>query len=124
GLATTDDKGQYRVWGLMPGDYYVTATARGFMPIVASLLGAAGPAPGFAGRGGGPGAGRLGAFVGAADQQEPVAYAPTYFPGAPSVNEATAVTLSISQEALDVSFALQLVRTARITGRASSADGT
>src|SRR2546428_7196786 len=29
GTAQTDDKGSYRVWGLMPGDYYVTATARG-----------------------------------------------------------------------------------------------
>ena len=24
----TDDKGQFRVWGLMPGDYYVNAIAR------------------------------------------------------------------------------------------------
>src|SRR5690349_18994733 len=29
GAGQTDDKGQYRVWGLMPGDYYVNATARG-----------------------------------------------------------------------------------------------
>src|SRR5437868_468616 len=29
GGGQTDDKGQYRVWGLMPGDYYVNATARG-----------------------------------------------------------------------------------------------
>src|SRR5438445_1085382 len=124
GASTTDDKGQYRVWGLMPGDYYVTATARGFMPAIGALLGPAGPGPGFAGRGGGPGGGRFGAFFGAADQQELVAYAPTYFPGAPSVNDATPVTLAISQEALDVSFALQLVRTAQVTGRVSNADGT
>src|SRR5262252_10460732 len=29
GVGQTDDKGQYRVWGLMPGDYYVNALARG-----------------------------------------------------------------------------------------------
>src|SRR5256885_12340692 len=29
GGGQTDDKGQYRVWGLMPGDYYVNAVARG-----------------------------------------------------------------------------------------------
>ena len=29
GNAQTDDKGQYRVWGLMPGDYYVNAIMRG-----------------------------------------------------------------------------------------------
>src|SRR5204863_1378914 len=32
GSAQTDDRGQYRVWGLMPGDYYVSATARNFNP--------------------------------------------------------------------------------------------
>src|SRR3954463_3898614 len=29
GNAQTDDKGQYRVWGLMPGEYYVNALMRG-----------------------------------------------------------------------------------------------
>src|SRR6185295_19753308 len=43
GNGQTDDKGQYRVWGLMPGDYYVNAVARG---------GFGGPG-GFGGRGGG-----------------------------------------------------------------------
>src|ERR1051325_6854011 len=28
GAGQTDDKGQYRVWGLMPGEYYVNAIAR------------------------------------------------------------------------------------------------
>src|SRR5207249_2147050 len=32
GTAQTDDRGQYRVWGLMPGDYYVSAVARNFNP--------------------------------------------------------------------------------------------
>src|SRR5690349_24614177 len=29
GTGQTDDKGMYRIWGLMPGDYYVNAVARG-----------------------------------------------------------------------------------------------
>ena len=29
GNGQTDDQGHYRVWGLMPGDYYVNAVARG-----------------------------------------------------------------------------------------------
>src|SRR5436190_1390301 len=45
GTGQTDDKGQYRVWGLMPGDYYVNAVARG---------GPFGPGP-FGGGFGGPG---------------------------------------------------------------------
>ena len=34
GTAQTDDKGQYRVWGLMPGDYYVSASARNAFKLV------------------------------------------------------------------------------------------
>ena len=121
GSGQTDDKGQYRVWGLMPADYYVTATARGF-----------GGAPAFGGGrfggpgGPGPGGGRFGGGFGAAfsSEEESVAYAPTYYPGVPSVTDATRVTLGISQEMLDVSFMLQLVRTARITGKVTNADGT
>ena len=30
GSAVSDDRGQYRIWGLNPGDYYVTAIARNF----------------------------------------------------------------------------------------------
>src|SRR5919201_3270462 len=30
GGGQTDDKGQYRVWGLMPGEYYVNAIVRNF----------------------------------------------------------------------------------------------
>jgi Carboxypeptidase regulatory-like domain len=136
GTSQTDDKGSYRVWGLMPGDYYVTATGRGFGGIVEALGGLLGAADagGRAGRGGGggpgagggPGGGRLGgiaAFLGQNDG-EPVAYAPTYYPGVGSVNEAKAITLGISQELLDVTFQLQLVRTARISGRLTNPDGT
>ena len=120
GAAQTDDKGQYRVWGLMPGDYYVTVTARGLGgPGGGGRFGGAGV---FFGSGGpGPGGGRFG---GGGDDQEAIAYAPTYYPGVGSVNEATAVTLGVSQEALDVSFSLQLVRTARVSGKVTNADGT
>ena len=44
GTSQTDDKGSYRVWGLMPGDYYVTATGRGFGGIVEALGGLIGAA--------------------------------------------------------------------------------
>src|SRR5919198_635103 len=30
GNTQTDDRGQFRVWGLMPGEYYVSAVARNF----------------------------------------------------------------------------------------------
>jgi len=137
GGGQTDDKGQYRVWGLMPGDYYVNAVARGGpmggIPFGAFVAGGGGPGGGpgggirggggfggFAGRGGrgGPGAGPAG------NDQESINYAPTYFPGVPSVNEAKAITVGLGQEVLDINFNMQLVRTSRISGRVLNPDGT
>src|SRR5256712_12241371 len=54
GSAQTDDRGQYRVWGLMPGDYYVSAVARNFGNGGGGRGGAAGRG-GPGGRFGGPG---------------------------------------------------------------------
>ena len=48
GSGQTDDRGQYRVWGLNPGDYYVSAV----MPNVGSLLQLGGRGFGPGGRGG------------------------------------------------------------------------
>src|SRR4029453_12481701 len=47
GTAPTAHRGEYRVWGLMPGDYYVDAQSRLNLPF-------GGGAPGRGGRGGGP----------------------------------------------------------------------
>ena len=44
-------------------------------------------------------------------------YAPTYYTGVASPNEARAVTLGVSQEISGIDFNLQLVRTARVSGR-------
>jgi hypothetical protein len=133
GAGQTDDKGQYRVWGLMPGDYYVNATARGGFGGPFGQFGPGGPggpggagAPGggraaFAGRGGrgGPGAG---APVG--NDQEQINYAPTYFPGVTSVSEAKPIAVGLSEEVLDINFNMQLVHVSRITGHVVNPDGT
>src|SRR4029077_18196609 len=47
GTAKTDNLGQYRVWGLMPGDYYVNALTR--LPAFGGQMG-----PGGRGGAGGP----------------------------------------------------------------------
>ena len=132
GAGQTDDKGQYRVWGLMPGEYYVNAIARGGGP-GGIMFGGPGGGPG-GGAGGGPGGfgggGRGGRFggggagAGAGAEAEQVNYAPTYFPGVPSVNEAKPVTVGLSQEVLDINFGMQLVRVSRISGIVSNPDGT
>ncbi|HUR32258.1 MAG TPA: carboxypeptidase-like regulatory domain-containing protein [Vicinamibacterales bacterium] len=128
GAAQSDDLGAYRVWGLNPGEYYVSAVtpATGFG-------GRGGPAgaPGFApggrgggGRGGGPvGAGAFAPPGGQADPAQ-LGYAPTFYPGVPSASEARPVTVGLSMEIPSIDFAILLVRTARISGRVTNPDGT
>lgn len=117
GSGQTDDKGQFRIWGLMPGDYYVSAMARNFT-FGSGGRGGPGGRGGFVGRGvpGGPG--------GPGNDEENIAYAPTYFPGVESVDQAKPITVGLSQEVLDINFSLLLVRTTRIDGRVTNPDGT
>jgi hypothetical protein len=119
GNGQTDDKGMYRVWGLMPGEYYVNAIARGGGGGGGPFGGPGGPG-GFGGRGGRGGA----PGAGGAPDQEQINYAPTYYPGVPSVAEAKPVNVGLSQEVLDISFNMQLVRVSRISGIVSNPDGT
>ena len=134
GTAQTDDRGQYRVWGLMPGDYYVNALTR--IPGFGGQMGPGGRG-GPGGRAGGPGgrgaamAALAGgnvpqsfAFAGGGDDQEQMNYAPTYYPGVTAVEQARPITLGVSQEALDISFNMQLVRTSRLSGHVTNPDGT
>jgi len=126
GGGQTDDKGQYRVWGLMPGDYYVSATARNFSAAGGGGRGggraaAAGPGGPFGGAFGGRGGGFFNAQIEDPDQ---LAYAPTYFPGVASVNEARPVTVGLGQEVADINFNMLLVRAARIAGHVMNSDGT
>jgi len=131
GQAQTDDRGLYRVWALNPGDYYVSAVARGeglggrgvpaqaLAAVAAAVAGRGGPG----GRGGGGGFAAFGA-AGAADEQDQLMYAPTYYPGVGSAAEARAITVGVSQDVGDIDFSLQLVRTARVSGRVENPDGS
>lgn len=87
--AVTDDTGSFRLYGLMPGEYYVSATLRAL------------PAD---------------------DSIDSTGYAPTYYPGTGSVTEAQPVTLGVAEEA-SVAFALQAVRTARVSGTVVTSTG-
>jgi len=102
GQAQTDDRGVYRIWGLNPGNYYVSALPRqdGFSGRGPANAGGGGRG----GRGGrGDGGGRGGGAP-AGDDQDQLMYAPTYYPGVPSIAEARAVTLGVSQELVDIDF--------------------
>jgi protocatechuate 3,4-dioxygenase beta subunit len=100
----TNDLGQYRVYGLPPGEYYVSASLRNlddpmFQPGLS-------PAAAMA-------------AVPGADS----GYAPTYFPGAPSPAGAQPVTVALGQEAQNTDFALNAVRLATISGVVMTSDG-
>ena len=83
---TTDDQGQYRIFGLPPGEYVISANFRGGGGEVTDPAG------------------------------EPSGYAPTYFPGTPNATEAQRVRVDVSQEQNSVNFALIATRLVRITG--------
>jgi hypothetical protein len=113
GNAQTDDKGQFRIWGLMPGDYYVNAIVRG---------GGGGFGPFGGGRGGRGGGNSPLATSG--NESESVNYAPTFYPGVSSLNDAKAITVGLSQELLDINFSMQLVRMSRLAGHVTNPDGS
>jgi hypothetical protein len=123
----TDDRGQYRVFGLPPGDYYVSATAGGLGQLIGRGIQqlAAGIATntGRGGRGGpgGLGGGALAAF-GATDDPEPTGYAPTYYPGVVSAPEAGRITVAPGQEVVGIDFPIQLVPFATVSGIVSGMD--
>jgi hypothetical protein len=82
----TDDLGQYRLFGLEPGNYYVQVVPyRGEGPEVQS-------AP------------DRGSFV------------PTFYPGTPDASQAHAVRVARGEDATNIDFMLALGRTARVAG--------
>ena len=131
GTDQTDDRGEYRVYGLPPGTYYVSATA----PPTASESdgrGGGGGGRGGGGRGGqgGPGGGGRGGAPpdatsadGQPAEDAPVTFVPTYYPGAPSPVDAVAVVVASGQEATGIDFPLQQYRAVRVGGVVVSGDG-
>src|SRR5258708_1353489 len=101
--STTNDLGQFRVYGLPPGEYYVSATLRNMSSIMMDMLGGGGGGPSGANQGAG--------------------YAATYYPAAPSPAEAQRVTRAVGQELGSVDIQLQPVRLAKISGTAVGSDG-
>jgi len=93
GSAESDDRGQFRIYGLMPGTYVVAAAVR--------------PEP----------------AVREGDVSSPVSFAPTYYPGVAAVAEAAPIALGLQHEVSTVDFLLQLVPTARVSGSVSSPSG-
>jgi Carboxypeptidase regulatory-like domain len=120
-VSQTDDLGGYRVWGLNPGEYFVSAVTAPFGPGGGRGFGpGGGPPPPPGGRGGRGGASGQ---PGQGDAEQ-VGYAPTFYPGVPTVAEARAVTVGLSMEVPSVDFNVLLVRTSRVAGHVTNPDGT
>ena len=96
GSDRTDDQGSYRLYGLPPGEYYITASLRNMSMNFGPAQVSQGPMDG---------------------------YAPTYYPGTTSLGEAQRVTVRAAQDLQNVSFALAAARLSRVSGRALNASG-
>jgi hypothetical protein len=102
--AVTDDRGTYRLYGLAAGVYAVVASVRP-----------------------GPDTFRLvsaqGLRIAAADgTSKPVTLAPVYFPGTPSMEMATLITVKEGEERTGIDFPIEYVPAARIEGAVGPPD--
>ena len=92
GGGSTDDRGMFRVYGLVPGDYFLSAALRAPQQMMM------GPT---------------------SLTSTPVdGYAPTYYPGTPNPSEATRITVRAAQETSNISLALIASRLSSVSGRA------
>lgn len=85
--ARTDDAGEYRVIGLVPGSYYMMARLNETWTVVENGV------------------------------EEMFGYAPTYFPGAMGMTDARRITLGIGQQIGNTNFGLIPGRAATVSGR-------
>src|SRR5438105_6324202 len=85
--ATSDDIGQFRVFGLMPGDYIVRATVRNTTLVPAALNGV----------------------------DDPSGYPTTYYPGTTDIGQAQPVTVALGQELSGLAFGLVPARLSRVS---------
>ena len=134
GNGSTDDRGIYRVFGLQPGDYIVSAVPRNVGPggdmarlqaelaAVRERIASAAPGEGAVARELATRAGMLEDRLPQADEQA-TGYAPVYFPGTVSAAQAGTVPLNIGEERASVDFQLVRVPLARIDGAVVNSTG-
>jgi hypothetical protein len=108
GSATTDDRGIYRIFGLTPGDYIVSAQPRNTTSTVVTTgdLQAIGNEPSL---------GRASELV--------EGYAPVYYPGTTQFGGAQALRVTAGQEHLGIDFPLQRVPLTTVTGQVLAPPG-
>lgn len=105
----TNDIGEYRLFGLMPGIYYVAVSPRNDSLTMTTALGPPGPA--------GPPA------VMTTTTSAPDGYAQMYYPGTPDSASAQPITVAAAQTVASISFSLTSVRLAKVSGVAFDDQG-
>ncbi|MGH9817823.1 MAG: carboxypeptidase regulatory-like domain-containing protein, partial [Candidatus Acidiferrales bacterium] len=120
GSASTNDLGEFRIFGLPPGRYYVSATPAGSGFVMAGGGGVAGRVMMIAGEL----AGRAGGGRAAAANAEEESYASTYYPGTIDPARATPVEVKAGDEVLGMDLTLILQRTFSVRGRVANSIDT
>lgn len=95
GFAQTNDLGEYRLYGLAPGEYYVSAQVRS----------------------------RAFVMPGMSTPPSADGYAPTYYPGTASPGSAERVIVKPGQDTTGVSFVMVTARLGRLSGRIVTSSG-
>ena len=109
--AQTNDLGQYRIYGLPPGEYYISATMRGSNEMVVTEMAMAA------------------SFTMTTNGAQPSGseprsgYSPTYYPGTPNGAEAQRIALGAGEEKGNADFGLAPVKLAKVTGSVIGSDG-
>jgi Carboxypeptidase regulatory-like domain len=91
---TTNDIGEFRLFGIPPGQYYLSATWR-----------------------------NIGGFNPNGSPSERTAYVPIYFPGTMNASEAQRITVSAGQQIDDLVMVLKPIKASRVSGTATGTDG-
>ena len=103
-VAGTDDRGEYRIFGLRPGEYYVKATETGMARYMSG------------GQDGGMGQQTM--MLQVLGSQ----FAPIYFPGTLQLDQAQPVVLRAGEE-VQADFAMRRIKLVEVAGRVMGADG-
>jgi protocatechuate 3,4-dioxygenase beta subunit len=110
----TDDHGEYRIFGLAPGTYYIAAS----MPAAAGRLTTSEEIEWAQQRPATPAGASPVPPLGPS-----IAFPATYYPGTTNVQQASAISLGVGEERRGIDLMLQPVMTARVTGRVTGHDG-
>jgi hypothetical protein len=98
GGASTNDLGEFRVFGVAPGQYYLLATWRNSVVIVNPDAPVSSPL-------------------------DRITYPATFYPGTPDAATAQRLAVSAAREITDLVMVLRMTKAARVTGTAQGADG-